>query len=143
MDSDGRLFGGESRFCNWCHRPLAKDSEVDLCPACQESMQFREIREYVRKHDVNEFQLAEVFGIPLRRVKGWIREGRLEYKELEQTMKNLYCEKCGKAIQFGSLCPECNRALYGVQGGFETLKVANDADEQIRFYNRPEKNRNR
>jgi len=139
MDNEGRLFGENNRFCAWCHRPLKQDSELDLCPACQESMQFREVRDYVRKHDVNEFQLAEVFGLPRRRVKEWIREGRLEYKEMAQTLKNLHCEKCGKEIQFGTLCPECNRALYGVQGGFETLKISNDFDEKMRFYNRAEK----
>ncbi len=139
MGNEGRLFGGNSKFCAWCHRPLAEDCEFELCAACQESMQFREIREYVREHDVNEFQLAEAFGLPLRQVKRWIREGRLEYKEIAQRIKNLHCENCGKQIQFGSLCPECNRALYGVQGGFETLKLANDADEQMRFYNRPQK----
>ena len=83
-------------------------------------MEFREIREYVREHDVNEFQLAEVFGIPLRQVN---------------TVAGLHCQRCGKAIQFGNFCPECNRAEYGVKGGFDTFKQK-DADEQIRFYNK-------
>lgn len=101
-------------------------------------MQFREIREYVREHDVNEFQLAEVFGIPLRQVKHWIREGRLEYKEIVNTVTSLHCQRCGKSIQFGNFCPECNRAEYGVKGGFDALREK-DADEQIRFYNKNRK----
>ena len=132
MSETKRLFESNCKYCKWCHQPISLEEESDLCPRCQESNEFREIRAYVREHDVNEFQLAEVFGIPLRKVKQWIREGRLEYREIEQTIVNLHCQNCGKAIQFGSLCPECNRALYGVQGGFETLK-AHDADEQIRF----------
>lgn len=139
MEDGGRLFDGDSKFCLWCHRPLASDSESDYCPSCQESLEFREVREYVRTHEVNEFQLAEAFGIPLRRVKGWIRDGRLEYKEMPQKIKNLHCENCGREIKFGTLCPECNRKFYGVQGGFETLKLGNDAEEQIRFYNRKKK----
>lgn len=131
MEASDKLFQG-SKFCAWCHCPIPIDSETEFCENCAESMTFREIREYVREHDVNEFQLAEAFGIPLRRVKQWIREGRLEYKDLLNTVVNLHCQRCGKAIQFGNFCPECNRAEYGVKGGFDALK-ANDADEQMRF----------
>ena len=77
MGDSGKLFDG-GKFCSWCHCPIPEDSENDLCKNCQASMEFREIRDYVREHDVNEFQLAEIFEIPLRQVKQWIREGRLE-----------------------------------------------------------------
>ena len=137
MDKQEALFGG-GKFCLWCHCPLPDDSENEYCENCQESLQFREVRAYVRENDVNEFQLAEAFGIPLRKVKQWIRQGRLEYKEEIHSMQNLHCQKCGKQIRFGNFCPECNRAEYGVQGGFETLR-AGDADEQIRFYNKKRK----
>ena len=136
MGDSGKLFDG-GKFCSWCHCPIPEDSENDLCKNGQASMEFREIRDYVREHDVNEFQLAEIFEIPLRQVKQWIREGRLEYKELQNTMAGLHCQRCGKAIAFGNFCPECNLAEYGVQGGFETLK--DDADEQIRFYKKNRK----
>ena len=136
MEDGGKLFDG-SRFCTWCHCPIPIDSEYDLCKNCQASMELRAIRDYVREHDVNEFQLAEIFEIPLRKVKQWIREGRLEYKELQNSMVNLHCQRCGKPIQFGNFCAECNRLEYGVQGGFE--KIQKDADEQIRFYNKDRK----
>lgn len=136
MGDSGKLFDG-GKFCTWCHCPIPEDSETDLCKNCQASMEFREIRDYVREHDVNEFQLSEIFEIPLRQVKQWIREGRLEYKELQNTVVGLHCQRCGKAISFGNFCPECNRAEYGVQGGFETFQ--GDADEQIRFYNKNKK----
>ncbi len=142
MDGSTKLFGEKNRYCHWCNRPLAEDSESDLCPACEESAQFREVREYVRKHTVNEFQLAEAFGIPLRKVKQWIREGRLEYRELEQKLTTLHCQNCGKEITFGNYCSECVRASYGVQGGFEALKL-NDADEQMRFYDKSKRNKSK
>ena len=63
------LFGNENKYCEWCNRPLPKGYEGTLCAGCQENAFFREIRDYVRKHDVNEFELAEAFGIPLRRIK--------------------------------------------------------------------------
>ena len=75
------------------------------------------------------------FGIPLRRVKKWIREGRLEYKEAAGKMENLHCMRCGKPITFGSLCPECSRAQT-VGSGYEIKKKDTDASEQIRFYNK-------
>ncbi len=136
MRKEAKLFGELNKFCEWCNCPIDIDSESDLCPNCQASMEFRKVREYVREHNVNEFQLAEAFGIPLRQVKQWIREGRLEYREFEKKIVNLHCQQCGKSIQFGSLCPECNRALYGVQGGFETLKLGSHVDEKIRFYDK-------
>ena len=137
MEVSGKLFQ-ENKFCAWCHCPIPIDSETEFCKNCEASMQFREIREYVREPDVNEFQLAETFGIPLRQVKQWIREGRLEYKEIMNTVTSLHCQRCGKSIQFGNFCPECNRAEYGVKGGFDALKEK-DADEQIRFYNKNRK----
>lgn len=129
------LFGNENKYCEWCNRPLPKGYEGTLCAGCQENAFFREIRDYVRKHDVNEFELAEAFGIPLRRVKKWIREGRLEYKETAGKMENLHCVRCGKPITFGSLCPECSRAQT-VGSGYEIKKKDTDASEQIRFYNK-------
>ena len=137
MEGTVKLFQG-SKFCAWCHCPIPEDSEDDLCKNCQASREFKEIREYVREHNVNEFQLAEAFEIPLRKVKQWIREGRLEYREEVRTMVNLHCQRCGKAIQFGNFCTECMRMEYGVQGGFETFQN-NDADEQIRFYKKNRK----
>ena len=89
MEVSGKLFQ-ENKFCAWCHCPIPIDSETEFCKNCEASMQFREIREYVREHDVNEFQLAETFGIPLRQVKQWIREGRLEYKEIMNTDTDYY-----------------------------------------------------
>ena len=44
-------------------------------------------------------------------------------------VKAPYCQKCGKAIQFGNFCPECKKAQYGVKGGFELFRES-DADEQ-------------
>ncbi len=139
MDAGAKLFDNQTGYCAWCHRPLKDDAESDLCQSCQESMQFREIREYVRKHDVNEFQLAETFDIPLRKVKQWIREGRLEYKDnVLHRISTLHCQNCGKEIKFGNLCPECTRASYGVRGGFEKFQK-NDVDEQMRYYDKKRK----
>ena len=129
-----KLFEDQTRYCSWCNCPIPADSESEYCKPCQENALFREVKYYVWENEVNEFQLAEIFDIPLRRVKQWIREGRLEYREKELTIKNLHCERCGKEIQFGTYCTECNRVMNGVKGGFEAIKPK-DSNEKIRFYN--------
>ena len=67
------------------------------------------MKEYIRENDVNEFDVATHFHIPLSRVKSWIREGRIEYKEntIQPSLRNLHCQKCGAPINFGSLCSNC------------------------------------
>ena len=37
------------------------------------------MKDYIRENNVNEFQVAEHFGIPLSIVKRWMRELRIEY----------------------------------------------------------------
>ena len=55
-----------------------------LAPDVREEMElFDAVRNYIRENDVNEFGVAAHFGIPVSRVKAWIREGRIEYKELD------------------------------------------------------------
>lgn len=138
MTVGGKLFA-ENKFCSWCHCPLPSDAESDYCQACEKSAEFRKVREYVRENIVNEFELANAFGIPLRQVKKWIREGRLEYREVQNVITSLTCEKCGKHIQFGNFCPECNHQMHGIQGGFQALKEGDDVDHQMRFHKKENK----
>lgn len=132
------LFGENHNYCKWCGRPIPVELGVDMCAGCQEDQVFREIRDYVRENDVNEYELAEIFDIPMRQVKQWIREGRLEYKVQEKKMGHLYCQRCGREISFGKFCEDCNRILYGVKGGYDAQKQA-QGEEQIRFYNKNKK----
>ncbi len=97
------------KYCEICRRPLPLTYEDNLCPDCQEMQLFREVKEYIRQNDVTEYDVADHFKIPLFQVKGWIREGRIEYKEDPKVsaIKNIHCQKCGAAISFGTLCPKC------------------------------------
>ena len=56
----------------------------------------------------------EHFGIPVARVKKWIRDGRIQYRD-EDTPRDVlmecYCEVCGKLIDFGSVCTECMQKI--------------------------------
>ena len=104
------LFSNNMRSCKECRRDLPEEYNEEVCPACKERILFSQVKEFIRENDVTEFDVAKEFEIPLFKVKGWIREGRIEYKELQQpTVKHIHCQKCGKAISFGSLCTECLR----------------------------------
>lgn len=117
--------------CKECHRTLPKDYKDEICPACKERLLFSKVKDYIRANDVTEFDVAKHFEIPLFKVKGWIREGRIEYKDLKiPSLKNLHCQKCGKPISFGSQCTDCLRQSN--VSGNATLNL-DDLDERFRF----------
>lgn len=99
------------KFCCMCSKPLPIDYEKDFCSACEDDVLFREVREYIRSHTITEFELAEVFNIPLAKVRRWIKEGRIEYVEREKKIVSTNCQRCGAPISFGTLCTECMRAI--------------------------------
>ena len=125
------LFANDVDGCKECHRTLPKNYTEDICPACKERLLFSKVKEYIRTNDVTEYDVAKEFGIPLMKVKGWIREGRIEYKELHNpTLENLHCQEYGKSISFGSLCPDCLRKAN--LSGSATYSFEN-ADQRFRF----------
>ncbi len=98
------------RECKQCGRTLNDLYKDDICPACMEMNLFSEVKEYIRSNDVRETDVAEHFNIPVSKVRGWIKEGRIQYKTKSgQTVSGMYCQVCGKAIEFGTLCPECRK----------------------------------
>jgi len=67
------------KYCEYCGAPIPRNSEEPYCAQCRERVLFLEVKDYIRENNVNEFQVAEHFGIPLRLVKHWMRERRIEY----------------------------------------------------------------
>ena len=74
----------EVKYCKMCRKALPPLSDREYCYACEELLLFDKVREFVRNNDVNEYQVAEYFDIPVRMVKQWIKEGRIEYKEKDK-----------------------------------------------------------
>lgn len=99
------------RECAECHRPMPISYKEDICPACKERELFNEVKEYIRANDVNEYDVSSHFHIPLRKIKEWIREGRIEYKNTTEASITIHCQNCGAKINFGSLCPKCLKQL--------------------------------
>ncbi len=123
--------------CSDCHRALPADYPDELCPRCKERELFNRVKEYIRANDVTEYMVANEFNIPLSKVKGWIREGRIEYKEIEAAPKiqTMRCKGCGAVIRFGNLCAQCQRKanIVGSAGAFPAA-----ADERFHFLSNKE-----
>lgn len=122
------------RECISCHRRLADGYEYNICPACKEEKLFAQVREYIRSHDVNEYMVANEFQIPIRKVRNWIKEGRIEYVEGNTRIVGTQCQRCGKPVTFGTLCPDCMRLL-----NYSTKKIqlvgdkTKKGDDKMRF----------
>lgn len=101
------------KSCSMCSRQLPIDYEKDFCPSCEDDVLFKEVREYIRSHEVTEFELAEIFHISQSKVRKWIKEGRIEYVTGENKMMNTRCQRCGVPVSFGTLCPDCMRIMNG------------------------------
>ena len=97
--------------CANCHKDLPADYAYNNCPKCKEDEMFSRVKDYIRTHEVNEYMVANEFQIPLRKVRGWIKEGRIEYVDKDTRIVGTKCQRCGKPVTFGMLCPDCMRLL--------------------------------
>ena len=96
---------------------LPEGYEFEYCPQCIEQRLFREVRDYIRKNNVNEYEVADEFQIPVRRVKAWIREGRIQYQETNDKITiGFHCARCGEPITIGTFCSSCLRFMKGPKG---------------------------
>lgn len=132
MADTNSLFGN-FKLCRECSRPLSHSYEEECCPACLERQLFSEVKEYIRTNTVNEHDVAQHFHIPLKQVKYWIREGRIEYKtdSPDTNISAIHCQVCGAAIRFGNMCSRCTHAINTGRGYSITSK--NNKDSKMRY----------
>lgn len=125
---------GNVKLCQKCNRPLPQSYSEDLCPACKDRQLFWEVKEYIRANIVNEHDVAEHFNIPLKQVKGWIREGRIEYRteNPQENLSAIHCKQCGAPITFGTLCSNCMRTPNASKG-YAALPNNKNSDSRMRF----------
>ncbi|MDD7404138.1 MAG: hypothetical protein SO170_01190 [Butyribacter sp.] len=106
----------KEKVCPDCNQLLSELYPDELCPLCKERHLFNDVRDYIRENDVREHEVAEHFNIPISKVRGWIREGRIQYKgDTAKSITGVHCRICGKPISFGVTCAECH--------SLETLQV--------------------
>ncbi len=125
------------KICTNCGRRLIREAKDGLCPMCAEQVLFCEVRDYIRANDVKDYDVAEKFGIPLAKVKQWIKQGRIQYKN-DPAIKNVimgnYCQICGVPTSFGTICPKCmkeqkKKNIQGVAIG----QTQTDVNTKMRF----------
>lgn len=134
MQPDKNIFD-KYKYCEFCGCPLPKSYEGNLCPNCQEAQLFRNVKEYIRSNVVNEYEVADHFHIPLRQIKEWIRDGRIEYRKDNDTAKisGMHCQRCGAPVSFGTLCSKCLKLLNSGSG----TAVSESAEIRMRYLDAP------
>jgi hypothetical protein len=115
-----------------CGRHIPVDSEQEYCKACTEELLFKEVREYIRTHEVTEYELADALQIPIGKVRKWIKDGRIEYVTTENKIVNTRCIRCGAPVSLGSYCPDCMRIINGNKGTFHA-SGAKTSSGKVRF----------
>ena len=120
-------------YCKGCGRGMSPKYTGELCPLCIEAQLFDEVREFIRSNEVNEYDVAARFNIPVRQVKQWIKEGRIEYKEQSaKRIESMHCSRCGIKLNFGTLCQKCLKELNGEKKqGF--MGLPNIEEGRMRF----------
>ena len=127
----------KTRVCLNCGRRLLHDIKGNLCPMCAEQELFCEVRDYIRANDVKDYEVAEHFNLPLSKVKEWIKQGRIQYKD-DPTMKQIlmgnYCQVCGRPTSFGTICPQCMKEKRKAeQIGVAIAQPKNQGSNKMRF----------
>lgn len=129
----GKLFQS-AKYCKNCGKILFENWTKDICNECETALIFDDVREYIRSNEVNEYDVAAHFDIPLSMVQHWIKEGRIEYKERdEKTIFNTFCQRCGVKVTFGTLCQKCLKEMNGQKKGYSVKPVGAEAEGKIRF----------
>lgn len=123
--SEWKNFGNYKK-CIMCGRLLAVEYEKDYCEGCEERKLFKDMREYIRLHDVTEYKLAEIFKVPHSKVHGMIESGDIEYTGKRIALMDL-CARCGAPISFGTLCRSCMRLLNRKKEGSVMYTAQNNA----------------
>jgi predicted amidophosphoribosyltransferase len=125
--------------CKRCGRMLPDTYEEEYCPFCRETMLFDKVRDYVRSADVTEYQVASHFNIPVEKVRYWIKEGRIEYKDDNvkgeggpSGITGMYCSRCGAPVTFGTLCTKCLKLLNENRKGYSPVQKKKE-NERMRF----------
>lgn len=123
--------------CARCGRLYEYNGISDYCPICMQydEANFQRIKEYLNEHPkATVLQVAGGLDIPVKMIKKYLKEGRLEVIEAENFF--LECERCGTPIKTGRYCEECIRNLDS-----SIKKITNEAainvkkkrDEKMRY----------
>lgn len=132
------------KFCRICHVSLPTNTVDNICPVCREQELFVEVKDYIREKDVTEREVAEHFHIPLNKVRGWIKEGRITYKEAPGIKTETFgptkkCRECGMQLPSSSkdnICQTCLGILSATKANMKSggVMIENPNDISSKRY---------
>lgn len=101
------------RNCRKCGKVYTYLGGNPICPACKQldEEDFKKVKDYLyRNPGAGLSQVSVDLEISVDKIKRFLKEGRLEIVSQDGNLF-LECEGCGKAINSGRFCDECEREL--------------------------------
>lgn len=101
------------RNCRKCGKIYNYIGGSPICPVCRqlEEEEFKRVKDYLYDNPgASITQVSTELDISIELIKRFLKEGRLEIVG-ECANMVLECEICGKSINSGRYCPECEREL--------------------------------
>lgn len=133
-------------MCRVCHINLPPFYPDSICPMCQENELFMAVKDFIRENDVNENDVSEHFNIPISQVRGWIKEGRISYKEMkgirstQEGKEARICRECGMLLPSSckdNICKNCaslvDAARQHAKSKFSAMANLNTQDSTMHY----------
>lgn len=135
--------------CKRCGRIFNYLGGPMICPVCkdQDEVDYRRVKEYLYdKPGAPMSEVSTVLDVSIEKIKRFLKEGRLEIKGDDANFI-LECESCGKSINTGRLCKECERTLHAdlrstfheMSNKQQSVKGHNHKDIEMRYLRKDNK----
>ncbi len=101
------------RNCRRCGKIYNHIGGSPICQECRQAdeVDFKRVKEYLYENPgASIVQVSKELEISVLRIKGYLKEGRLEIVGDGGNML-LECESCGKSIKTGRFCNDCAKGL--------------------------------
>lgn len=110
----------EMANCLRCKKVFPRINEP-ICEECKKADEklFTEVKKYLDENPNSTVnRISENTGASIKKIMGWLREGRLE---IADSTGDLKCRQCGVDITTGQFCESCvieiNRQIDGMMAG--------------------------
>lgn len=98
------------RNCAECNRVFSHPVQK-LCPSCLSEKEelFNKVKQYLIDHPLATIsEVSEATGVDTDRILEFLREGRLQIKPTDVTLR---CKICDEEIESGTVCDKCRKKL--------------------------------
>lgn len=122
--------------CAHCGRLFAK-AYRPVCNACynEEEKQYEVVYKFIKKKANREASLLEVSeatGVSEKTISRFVKEGRIRASQFPNLTYE--CESCGKGIQDGRMCEQCNSKLRKDLLTHDEITQKQQEKERITYY---------